>query len=149
MATFDKVKTRTERKNKKQWWVIKTKNYNIPIYLLPIALFIIPCDKIKTAIDNYIWRKTFWTDEKANKMLDKMLPKILDYDKDDNDYRCYIRDWNFSFYNYAPLFHKKWVRKFNDNLKDYLIERYENESYVKTVQDDYDWKVIIFTEKEE
>lgn len=149
MKTFEQVKKRTEKreknKNKKKWWIIKTENYTIPIYFLPFAIFIIPFDKLK----NYIYNSMTWNEEKAKKVLDKMLPRILEWNKEENHYWCHIRKYGWWYsQKRIPFYYKKWTNKFSYELKKYLIEKYELEYYTKEVLDDYDWYLIIFTEKE-
>jgi hypothetical protein len=82
MTTFERAKKKKEKQNKKKWWVIKTKNYAIPIYLLPLAIFAIPCDKLK----KYFYNSMTWSEEKAKKVLDKMLPRRLEWNEEEKHY---------------------------------------------------------------
>jgi hypothetical protein len=47
----------------------------------------------------------------------------------------------------VPLIYRKWVNKFSHKLREYFVEKYEHEYYTKEVLDDYDWHLIIFTDK--
>lgn len=144
MTTFERAKKKKEKQNKKKWWVIKTKNYAIPIYLLPLAIFAIPCDKLK----KYFYNSTTWSEEKAKKVLDKILPRRLEWNEEEKHYYCYVRKFGWWYsQNNVPLIHRKWVNKFSHKLREYFVEKYEHEYYTKEVLDDYDWHLIIFTEK--
>lgn len=145
MTTFERAKKKKEKQNKKKWWIIKTKNYTIPIYLLPLAIFIIPCDKLK----KYVYNSMAWSEEKAKKVLDKMLPRRLEWDDDEGNYYCYIRKWGWWYsQNNVPLIYRKWTNKFNYELRKYFVEKYEHEYYTKTVlNDDDEWYLIIFIDK--
>lgn len=149
MSTFEKAKIKTEKekarkeknKNRKKWWVIKFDKYEFGFWLLPLAIFVIPFDKIKDAIYNSMK----WNEKKATKKLDKMLLKMLKWDEENNNYYCYVRRdcWQLSANGKSP-----WDKKFRYQLREFLISDYENENYIKTVEeDDCDWYYITFTEK--
>lgn len=141
---FDKVKNKKKKANRKKWWIIKTKNYEIPLYYLWLAPFVIVYDKLY----KYSHSKRKWSDEKANKVLDKFLSKALTWSEEDNYYYINFRKWGCWYYSKRfPLGSRKWVWKFSSELRDYLINKYENPLYIKTVEDDYDWWLIIFKEK--
>lgn len=90
-----------------------------------------------------------WNEEKAKKVLDKMLPRILEWNKEENHYWCHIRKYGWWYsQNRIPFYYRKWTNKFSYELKKYLIEKYELKYYTKEILDDYDWHLIIFTEKE-
>ena len=148
MSTFEKAKIRTEKertrkeknKNRKKWWIIKFDKYEFGFWLLPLAIFVIPFDKIKDAIYDSIK----WSEQKATKTLDKILPKILKWDEEANNYYCYVRK---DFWQWVTECRNPWIKKFKYRLRDFLISDYENENYIKTVEDDDDWYYITFTEK--
>lgn len=148
MSTFEKAKIRTEKekarkaknKNRKKWWIIKFDKYEFGFWLLPLAVFVIPFGKIKDALHKSIK----WSDEKATKVLDKKLPKILKWDDENKNYYCYIRIFGWGLFSNPK---SPWVKKYNYNLRDFLVKNYENENYIKTVEEDYDWYYITFTEK--
>jgi hypothetical protein len=146
-TTFDKAKERQnkEKKNKKKWWIINTKNYSYYIWALPIIPFCWVCDKIESLID----KSLKWNEEKAKKILDKTLPKILKWDEEEKNYYLYIRSYYGFNWERVPLIYKKWSKKFSYCLKEYFLDKYENELYIKKVErEDYgEWYYITFTEK--
>lgn len=138
MKTFEYAKTRKHFKMPS----IKTTNYNIPVWALPIAPFIIAYDKIsKWANDRRVW-----DEEKARKVLDRALPYVLEYVAEDDAY-WYCMEWSeWRLADHAPLGLKKWAKKFFHNLHFYLEENYENPNYTKTIERD-DWQVWLKFEK--
>ena len=146
-TTFDKAKERQskEKKNKKKWWIINTKNYSYYIWALPIIPFCWICDKIESLID----KSLKWNEEKAEKILNKTLPKILKWDDDEKNYYLYIRSYYGFNWERVPFIYRKWSKKFSYRLKEYLLDKYENGLYTKKVEKkDYDdFYYIIFTEK--
>ena len=145
-TTFDKAKERQikkeKNKGKKKWRIIKFKDYVIPLYLLPLAVFIIPYYEIEKAIDKSIK----WDEKKAKKILDKTLPKILEWWEEENCYYLDLRKYHTLSTDKVPFIYKRWARRFRYNLTGYLIENYQNDLYIKKVEDDYDWHHITFTE---
>lgn len=57
-------------------------------------------------------------------------------------------DWSeWGLFDNAPLIYREWVKKFKYRLHKFIQDNYENEDYVKTVENDgYDvW--VKFSEK--
>ena len=83
-------------------------------------------------------------------MLDKVLPKVLDYSEKDKAF-YYNMEWGCSQLWYkAPLRYRKWARKFQYDLHKFIEEGYENAQYIKTVDKDkylYEDTWIKFEEK--
>ena len=146
-TTFDKVKERQnkEKKNKKKWWIINTKNYSYYIWFLPIIPFCWMYDKIVKLID----KSRKWDEEKAEKIINKTLVKILEWDEDAKNYYVYIRRYHGFNWERVPFIYRKWAKKFSYRLKDYFLEKYENELYIKEVEtEDYnEWHYVTFIEK--
>ena len=144
-TTFDKAKEKGKKKNKKKWWIINTKNYSYYIWALPIIPFCWVYDKIVKLID----KSRKWDEAKADKILNKALPKMLEWDEDEKNYYLYIRRYHGFDWCRVPLIYRKWSKKFSYRLKEYFLEKYENELYTKRVEtEDYnEWYYITFTEK--
>lgn len=137
-------KTKTTKSNNK-WWIIKTKKYTIPLYLLPIALVIIPFYKISELCDKHFNQ---WDEKRADKVLSKWLDKVLEWDEEEQEFSRYInRVGNWYMYKSMPFGHRKWAWKHHHTLKEYLLEVYENVDYEKIIEEEYDWYEIIFREK--
>lgn len=143
MADFNKAK-RKKINNSKKWYVINTKNYQVYFWALPILPIIIMIDKF----ENWQYERRTWNDEKAKKVLDKILPKVLEWVEEDNAF-YYCMSWSsWSLYNHAPFGYRKWVKKFNYELQKFIRYNYEDEKYIKTIEDnDYDDIWIKFSEK--
>ena len=145
--TFISAKKRVEKKkrnhNSKKWWIIKFKEYKIPLYLLPIAIFIIPYNETNKAID----KRIKWSDKKATKIFDIMLPKVLSWSEKDEYYYGFFRRTGF-FSLGEPLFgYKKWFNKYRHKLLNFLVNEYENELYIKNIEKGYEWYFITFKER--
>ena len=144
-TTFDKAKENGKKKNKKKWWIINTKDYSYYIWALPIIPFCWVYDKIVNLID----KSRKWDEAKAEKILNKTLPKILKWDDDEKNYYLYIRSYYGFDWERVPFIYRKWSKKFSYCLKEYFLDKYENELYTKKVEkEDYDdFYYITFTEK--
>ena len=140
MADFNKAK-RTN--NGKKWYVVNTKNYQVYFWALPLLPIVIMIDKFK----NWQYERRTWNDEKAKKVLDKILPKVLDYvEEEDAFYYCMCwTEWGLV--DNAPLIHREWVKKFKYDLHQFILKSYENKDYDKTLVREYDETWIKFTEK--
>ena len=112
-----------------------------------IACPIRPFYKLYCYIEDKMYEHREWSDEKATKVLDKILPRVLEYVEEDNAY-YYCMNWSeWGLYHNAPIGYFKWVKKFTYELHSFIREGYENKDYVKTIEsDNYDiW--VKFTEK--
>ena len=89
MALFDKAKT--PAKPRKKWWILHTKNYSYYIWALPILPFVLLADYIKDR--NY--KRLVWDETIATKVLDKVLPQILEWVEEDNAF-YYSMEWSTS-----------------------------------------------------
>ena len=139
--TFDDAK---KNKNAKKCLAIKFKEYVIPLYLIPLAIIVIPYYEI----EKLMYKRVKWSEKKATKVLNAILPKLLTWNEEDNHYyRCIRKFGPLCYYKVIPMRHRKFVRKFDYALKDYLINKYENEFYTKTVEEEYEWYTIVFVEK--
>ena len=140
MADFNKAK-RTN--NGKKWYVINTKNYQVYFWALPMLPIVIMIDKLK----NWQYNRRTWNDEKAKKVLDKILPKVLDWVEEDSAF-YYCMDWSdWGLYHNAPIGYRNWVKKFRYELQKFICYGYENEKYTKTVENDGYGVWVKFSEK--
>jgi hypothetical protein len=141
MASFNKAKE--IKKAKKQWWIIHTQKYSFYIWALPILPIVLLSDYIK----EYNSKKRVWSEETATKVLDKVLPQILEWVEEDNAF-YYCMSWGTSpLYRKAPRKYRKWADKFEYQLQRFIKEGYENADYVKTVEKDYYDTWVKFVEK--
>lgn len=143
MTKFDKAKT--IKKQRAEMKRITIGEYKVPWLELPIFLFCLAILKI----DEWYHDNLVWDETRATKVLDKTLPKVLDWIEEENVY-CYCMDWgNTHLYTRAPKFHKAWARKFSGRLQYFIRDGYENKNYIKTIEKDfYDDEWVKFKEIE-
>lgn len=132
-------KPSTRKKSNCRFGHIHTKNYDCFFLLFPL----IPIVMLLNWIDMKYYRSLKWSDRTAEKVLNRFLPKMAEYDeKTDSFY------YNTSWYAYraVPFGYHNWYQKFKYELDDYLINSYHPEGYTKTVEngDTYYNPEIIF-----
>lgn len=122
--------------NLKIWW---TKNrYKIlrvvlfPLFLLALA---------ESKIEHYIYtRYTKWDENRVNEILNYYIPRTADWDKDEKTFYFFDNGlgWCLGFAKKYLKFKDRafWVRN-NDNIREYLIEKFELEGFTKHVGDCY------------
>ena len=123
--------------------LINTKHNSYYWWAAPLIPFV----ELYCYIEEKMYERRKWSEEKATKVLNKVLPKILEYVEEDNAF-YYCMDWSpCSLYRKAPCYYYKWAEKFSYKLQRFIRDGYENEDYVKTIENDgYDvW--VKFSEK--
>ena len=121
-----------KKSNRKPWYIIHGKKYSYHIILLPILPFIVLSDKIH----DYNYKKMTWDETKATKVLNKVLPKVLEYLKEEKAF-YYCMEWRTcGLHHNAPIGYKKWTKKFAFQLQQFIENGYENPDYIKTVEKD-------------
>ena len=131
---FKKAKNRSH-KSQKPWYMVSTKNYQIPFWVLPIAPIVFGISKFS----DWAYECIKWDEHKATKVLNHVLPQILDYDKDEDAY-CYCMDWGtYSLWHKAPLRYRFFAYKYEFKLPSFIKDKYMVKGYVKSViNDGYD-----------
>lgn len=135
-----------KKKDIKKWYKIRWKKYEFIFCFFPIVLMFHIADIIYNKIWLLRYHNAKWNDEKAHKILDYMLPNLLEYEEEVGYYL--EPEWvNFGIRHNIPRRYRFWSKKFNGNLVVYLCESYEKDGYEKYIKkDNYDtW--IIFKEK--
>lgn len=129
--TFDKAKE--PKKNSKKWYIINGKKYSYYIWALPLVPFVTLYDVMNQRAD----KRRVWDTERATKVLDHVLPKVLEWVEEDKAY-YYCMDWGTSnLWRGAKYTDRKWARKWEYQLRNFIKEDYENEHYSKSVEKDY------------
>ena len=143
MAQFDKAKT-VEKKYRRKWYEIQGKKYTYYIWALPILPLVLLVDKIK----DYRYNRRVWSEEKATKVLDYVLPQVLEWVEEDKAF-YYSMEWGHSqLWRKARRRDCKWAYKFAYQLHKFIQNGYENAEYVKTVEkDNYGETWVKFVEK--
>nr|DAG87220.1 MAG TPA: hypothetical protein [Herelleviridae sp.] len=126
---------KTKNKPKKPWYMVNTKNYQIPLWALPIAPIVIGVSKLS----DWFYDHIKWDERKATKVLNHVLPKILDYDKDEDAY-YYCMDWGtYILWHEAPLRYRRFVYKYEFKLHSFIKDKYMAKGYCKSIiNDDYE-----------
>ena len=128
MAQFDKAKV--EKKRHRKWYIINGKKYSYYIWALPIIPFVLLVDKIQ----EYQSKRRVWSEEKATKVLDYVLPQVLEWVEEDKAF-YYCMQWGVSpLWRKARWRDRKWAYKFDWGLHNFIKDGYENAEYVKTVE---------------
>ena len=141
MAQFDNAKK--EKKNKRKWYIINGKKYSYYIWALPILPIVLLADKIK----DYNYKHRVWSEEKATKVLDYVLPQVLEWVEEDNAF-YYSMEWGHSqLWKKARRRDRKWAYKFDYRLHNFIKDGYENAEYTKSIDKDYYETWIKFVEK--
>lgn len=130
--SFSYAKTRKEKQSHKKWWIINGEKYSYYIWALPLIPFVLLYDKICEYLD----KRRLWDEEKATKVLNYILPYVLDWVEEDNAY-YYCMDWSYTIlWKKAPFTMRKWVGKFDVKLHHFIKDGYQPEGYEKTVEND-------------
>lgn len=137
--TFEYAKKKEEKCNRKEWFKFKHGRWNCYYFLVPLIPIAIACEKIHKFYNN----KLTWSERKATKVLNSILPKILWYNSENDTYSYDTECQSWIFVDNAPLRYKSWIKKYRRHLENYLKDGYENPLYNKSIKDEY----IIFSEK--
>lgn len=140
--TFDKAKE-PKKNNNKKWYVINGKRYSYYMWALPLVPFVTLYDVMSQRAD----KRRVWSTERATKVLNHVLPKVLEWVEEDKAY-YYCMDWGTSgLWRNAKRIDRKWARKWEYQLRDFIKEGYENEHYSKSVEKDYYDTWVKFAER--
>lgn len=139
--TFDKAKE--PKKTSKKWYIINGKRYSYYIWALPLVPFVTLYDVMSQRAD----KRRVWSTERATKVLNHVLPKVLEWVEEDKAY-YYCMDWGTSgLWRCAKRSDRKWAQKWQYQLRDFIKEGYENEHYSKSVEKDYYDTWVKFAER--
>ncbi len=132
MKDFEYAKNKQTQKRKK-WWVIKGKQYSYYIWALPLIPFVTLANKYK----DWSYSRRVWSDGKATKILDYVLPYVLEYVEEDDAYYYCMQWYTTSLWRRAPYFSRGWAKKFSSKLHSFIEEGYNKDGYIKTVEKDF------------
>lgn len=129
MKDFEYAK---KKNNSKKWYIIRGKKYSFYIWALPLVPFAIACDKVSKWASN----RRKWNEKTACKVLDYVLPYRLEWVEEDNAF-YYSMDWDYSsLWKEAPLYLRKWAKKFGYKIHKFIEEGYQKKGYSKSVEKD-------------
>lgn len=133
---FEKAKN----KPKKPWYMVNTKNYQIPFWALPIAPIVIGISKLS----DWFYDHIKWDEHKATKVLNHVLPNILDYDEVEDAY-YYCMDWGMSsLWRKTPLRYRRFAYKYEFKLQEFIRNKYTVKGYCKSVMVEWDREWVEF-----
>lgn len=130
--TFDKAKAKS-KSTKKKWYVINTKKYSYYLWALPLVPFVELYDRV----NDYCYERRVWSAERATKVLDHVLPKVLEWVEEDKAY-YYCMDWGTSnLWRGAKRIDRKWAYKWEVQLQQFIRDGYTNSNYIKSEEKDF------------
>ena len=141
MAKFDIAKNKNEKK--KINWRVNIGDYQVVFWALPIFPIFYGIEKFK----DWNYNRMEWNEKRADRVLDTILPKVLDWVEEDNAFYFSLEWGNGIYWRRANRVDRKWAKKFCYKLKSYLEDEYENADYIKTVERDFYETWIKFVEK--
>lgn len=134
---FSYAQKRDSKKNKMP--TVNILGYRLYVWAIPLLPILYPIFltiKISNKIEVKLYNRRKWTDEKATKALDAILPHILEWVEEDNAY-YFCSDWSINiFCHNSPRRYRKWVQKYKYRLAAYLISSYQKAGYIKTIEKD-------------
>lgn len=106
--------------------------FHVNVLLVPLAIAVGYHRHLK---DEY-WKSLEWDEKKAEKLLDKSLGKVLEWDEDNGAY-WFCMNWNSRYLtDRAPFGMRTWARKFNNEVLKYLENGYHHPIYRKLAETD-------------
>lgn len=139
-TNFEKQYQKKEKIKKiKRKMLISWQGYNFYFFLFPLAF----CCWIKDNIYEKYHKTLRWDVTKADKILNRIIPKAADRDKETDSF-YYCLDWNNEriFLKNSRFIDKVWIKTYYCSLLYYLKNTYCPENYIKII--DADNNCIIF-----
>lgn len=141
--TFNEAKRKATKKAKQPSNFMKVsfdlfegQHFHVNVLLVPLAVMVGAYDHYK----NKYYHSLEWDEKKATKVLDKALPKVVEYDEDADVY-WFSMNWGTTYFaDKAPLGLRTWARKYSHEVKQFIKEGYENPNYVKSFEDVGGWE---------
>lgn len=142
-ANFEKEYQKKEKiKKYKNKMRVSWQDYSFYFFLFPLAFFCWAKDNI---YKKYYKCLRHWNTARADKVLNKIIPKVADRDEETNSF-CYCMDWDNNrqlFLKNSRFIDRTWIKAYYYTLLYYLETTYCPENYIKII--DKDNNCIIFT----
>lgn len=137
--TFEKARTKATKKAKGtsnfmkvEFDLFKGQHFHVNILLVPLAIVVGIYDHCK----NKYYHNLEWDEKKAEKLLDKSLGKVLEWDENACAY-WFCMNWNSAYLREkAPFGMRTWAKKYNYETIKYLENGYHHPKYRKLVEID-------------
>ena len=141
--SFEKARKKEERKGR-SWHIVRIGKYRCCFLLVPLIPIIWSWEKV----DSWRYKRLAWSEEKAQKILDYLLPKLICWEPDEERYYYNVR-WRLAWTKKSRPWHRKWIDRFELELQNFIKDKYENDRYIKSYEKD-DWcnEWVYFVEKE-
>ena len=140
-ADFGKDYQKKEKIKKfKNKMLVSWQGYSFYFFLFPLAF----CCWVKDNIYEKYRKFLRWDVTKADKILNRIIPKVVDRDEETDSF-YYCLDWNneLLFLKNSRFIDKAWIKTYYYSLLYYLINTYCPENYIKIINADNN--CIIFT----
>jgi uncharacterized protein (DUF2344 family) len=113
------------------------KNFTFKHWFLYPLVFVI---WIYESISEKHYKSLIFTDEKANKIVNRYLIKVFDISEERLSFCMNWSSWCFE--NHAHLWDKTWCRKYRYEIFDFIKNKYEIKGYTKSIVEDYDVWIV-------
>lgn len=138
----EKEKEKRDNAGKKLWMVYKD-NYAFPIFLFPVYWLAL----ILEAIQKWESNLYQWSDNKAAKMANYIIPQFLSYDEDEDSYYFPVSFGYSNYYKCVPFWHRRWVKKFEYPLMEFIKTIYQKKGYDKMFYEQYGEEYVVFKKR--
>lgn len=120
------------------------KKFSYYIWSLPL----IPIVELLYYIKMWFYNRRKWDKEKAIKIIDFVLPDIIEWSEKNNAY-YYSMEWGTNhLWKKALIWHRPWTKKFAWRLHRFIQEEYEVADYKKEIINEYGEIWVKFSKEE-
>ena len=130
------IQRRNKRKERKTY---KFKSLETKYIILYPLMVIVYCYEW---IKNKNFERIVWSEKRTKRILDYVFLKFSEISDNGNTISGYD---SFYWNSKAKFYDKKYCRKFDDRISDYLFNNYEIKGYNKEVISEYEWTKVVFT----
>lgn len=140
---MNNIEKEIERRNKrKEMKIYKFKSLETK-YIILYPLMVIAY--YYEWIQDKNFKKLAWSEKRTKRILDYVFLRLAEISDNGNTISHWFNDYRFYWNNKARFYDKRYCRKFNDKISDYLFNNYEIKGYNKEVISEYEWTKVIFT----
>lgn len=133
------IQRRNKRKERKTY---KFKNLEAKYIIFYPLMVIVYCYEW---IENKNFERIAWSEERTKRILDYAFPKFASINENGKTVSYWFDNYMFCWCNKVRFYDKRYCRKFNNKISDYLFNHYEIDSYNKKIINEYEFTNIVFT----
>lgn len=138
----EKAKKKRERTGKK-WWMVYKKDYAFPFWLFPVYWLSLILEAVQKLEDKLYQ----WSDTKAAKMANYIIPQFLEYEEEEDSYYFPVDFGCSNYHKFVPLWHRRWVRKFSYDIMKFIKTVYQKKGYDKIFFEQYGDEYVVFKKR--